>query len=448
MLLSRKTLVPTLAALAVAICSTPAGRAHGAPSESDVEQPPSVAKIDAVMAAMASQKRQFFADELHGTGHSGLVAVLDRLLPDTARTHRSNISAEALAEIIRRLGDDDYQRRQAAHEELLEMGAVVWTPLIEAAKSPDAEISWRARQILRKWETELKEDKSRYVAGFTSYAQGIDDDERLRELVRRTQTALHTEPPDGARRQIIAACIAAVVRSGRKEHLGDFRKLLAHEQLGVATMVADAVGRAAAGRDCPALLLDALRSPRDEVALAAIPWAAACGEGPHKPDVRRLLIAVFEDENRPLRFRASFHLMQTFGYGPAIDYVLTQLDSDDPDCQRQAFEWIGDAGNLGKPADEKLLLALGRLLQSPDHRVRRSAVHALSIYSGEEVVRRLIPLLNDPNNGIAGEVRIKLGHQKDKAMLRRLLVEAAAGGDDEDLRKKAAYALEQLGQEG
>ena len=174
----------------------------------------------------------------------------------------------------------------------------------------------------------------------------------------------------------------------------------------------------------------------------------ACGEGPHKPDVRRLLIAVFEDENRPLRFRASFHLMQTFGYGPAIDYVLTQLDSDDPDCQRQAFEWIGDAGNLGKPADEKLLLALGRLLQSPDHRVRRSAVHALSIYSGEEVVRRLIPLLNDPNNGIAGEVRIKLGHQKDKAMLRRLLVEAAAGGDDEDLRKKAAYALEQLGQEG
>ena len=56
---------------------------------------------------------------------------------------------------------------------------------------------------------------------------------------------------------------------------------------------------------------------------------------------------------------------------------------------------------------------------------REAAASALAMYSGEEVVQRLIPLLDDPKAMIAEEVSYRLTHQRDKVMLGRLLTAAA-----------------------
>lgn len=408
---------------------------------------PSVLEIDAVMAAMAAQRSEFDASGLHALGLEGLSAVLDRLLPDTARPTSPDVADETAERIIARLGDDRFLVRESATRELIELGRAVRPRLIEAARHTDAEVSWRARSILRKWEIEVKEDKSRFVAGFEAYCEGIQDERRIEELGERARRVLEGGAADGARRQIVTACMAAVARHGDDRYTDQFRPLLKHEDVQVPVLVVRAIGAAVEGRDCPALLLDALGDDRRETVVEAMRWTPYCGEGPHRSDVRRVLIGLFEGDDEELRFQVSFPLMSVFDDPRAADYLLAQLASPDEQRRSQAFDWIGDAGNFGKPASAKLLDAVGPLLESPDHRIRRLALRTLSIYSGEEVVKRLIPMLADPNASIAGEVVPRLQHQRDKEMLRRVLSEAAENGD-EKIRTKAAEVLEKLRQEG
>jgi len=404
----------------------------------------SVTKIDAVMAAMGAQRSGFDASELHAMGLEGLSAVLDRLLPDTARPGAVDVADETVERIIARLGDERFPVRESATRELVELGRAARPHLIEAAGHSDAEISWRARSILRKWEIEVKEDKSRFAAGFEVYCEGIQDERRIEELAKRARRVLESGAPNGARRQIVTACMGAVARHGDDRYTDLFRPLLEHEDVQVPVLVVRAVGAAVRSRDCPALLLAALEDARRETVLEAMRWTAYC-DGPHRSDVRRLLVAIFEGDDEALKFQVAFPLMSVFDDPRAADYLLAQLGSQDEQRRSQAFDWIGDSSNFGKPASVKLLDAVGPLLESPDHRIRRRALRTLAIYSGEEVVRRLIPMLADPNASIADEVVPRLQHQTDKEMLRRVLAEAAENGD-EKIRTKAAKVLEKLDQ--
>jgi len=88
--------------------------------------------------------------------------------------------------------------------------------------------------------------------------------------------------------------------------------------------------------------------------------------------------------------------------------------------------------------------AFGPLLDSKSTTLRRSALRALSMYSGPMVVDRLIPLLGDRNASIATEVRYRLMHQRDKDMLRRHLTAAAKTDADETVRDRAAAVLQML----
>jgi len=406
----------------------------------------SVTKIDAVMAAMGAQRSGFDASELHAMGLEGLSAVLDRLLPDTARPGAVDVADETVERIIARLGDERFPVRESATRDLVELGRAARPHLIEAAGHSDAEISWRARSILRKWEIEVKEDKSRFAAGFEVYCEGIQDERRIEELAKRARRVLESGAPNGARRQIVTACMGAVARHGDDRYTDLFRPLLEHEDVQVPVLVVRAVGAAARNRDCPALLLAALEEERRETVVEAMHWAPYCGDGPHRSDVRRLLVAIFEGDDEALKFQVSFPLMSVFDDLPAAEYLFAQLGSKDERRRSDAFDWIGDSSNFGKPASAKLLDAVGPLLESPDHRIRRRALRTLAIYSGEEVVRRLIPMLADPNASIADEVVPRLQHQTDKEMLRRVLAEAAENGD-EKIRTKAAKVLEKLDQE-
>ncbi|MDK1032654.1 MAG: HEAT repeat domain-containing protein, partial [Planctomycetia bacterium] len=116
----------------------------------------------------------------------------------------------------------------------------------------------------------------------------------------------------------------------------------------------------------------------------------------------------------------------------------------DPYRVRRSIGRIGDSCNSGKPAYPELLETLVPLLKSEDSGTGRAAADALRTYAGEEVVKNLIPLLGDQQNIIVTEASRNLLRQRDKAMLRRLLGEAAKINQSAVVRMQAAQLLKKL----
>ncbi len=58
--------------------------------------------------------------------------------------------AQRVTDAIAKLGDDEFKSREAAGAELLSLGALAYAPLTAAAKSEDAEVAWRAEQLLER----------------------------------------------------------------------------------------------------------------------------------------------------------------------------------------------------------------------------------------------------------------------------------------------------------
>ena len=409
------------------------------------QEEPTNARIDAILAAMAAQREGFDAGQLHDMGPGGLAALLDRLLPDTAQSKDLGFSEEAVTELIERLGHDSYAAREAASAELVELGSAARPYLLKAVRHTDAEISWRARRILRRWQAVKIEDKSPYAPAFEVYTRGIEDDARLRELARRVLAALEAGMPNGGRYKILRACIAAVARSQQDQYIDLFEPLLDHQNVQVAQWMVETVGTSSHETFCPRLMLDALADDRKEVVQQAITRIPICRDASRTTEFKRQLLVLFDGDDESLKFLACHRLTTDYEHGPATAYLLEQAQSKDRTRAHRALAWLGDSRNLGKPASAELLDGLTPLLRSRDHQTRRLALGALAMHSGEEVVRRLIPLLGSTNASMATEVGYRLQHQHDKKMLRRLLA-AAKDDPNEQVRKKAAAIVEKLDQ--
>jgi len=402
------------------------------------------AQMRSILVSMLVRQQQFDPAELDAMGPAGMSALLDHLLPDTAEQQPSETPEHDVARLIRRLGDERYRVREEANEALLDMGPAIRPAVRAATASEDAEVSWRATCILRHWDSRKTEDKGRYAPALGSYLTRVKDDERLEEVARRTLLALKDGMPSGGQLAVLQQCIMAVGRSGKDKLTDRLAPLLDHEDVRVAVLVTQLVGAASGNDYFPALMLDALQSQRDEVVLQAISRAPNCWDDKRKLEVERRLIAIFEGDKEPLKFQACFPLMHDYRYAPATDYLLEQVGSTDKSRSVRAIGWLGDASNHGRPASQKLLEVFDPLLKSDDYSQRRAACRAVAIYSGEEVVKRLIPLLGDKKAAIATEVTYRLMHQKDKDMLRRLLAAAAKDDPNETVRKKAAELVKNL----
>jgi hypothetical protein len=225
--------------------------------------------------------------------------------------------------------------------------------------------------------------------------------------------------------------------------------LLKHDDVQVAVLVTQWVGESTASypgvRFCPALLLEALQSDREEVALSAVHWAGNCGDTPRKAEIERLLVALFDGKNEQLKFQACAPLIRTYHHSAALDYLLQEAKGADLNRRYAALSWLSSPNQ--RAPDKKVFDALVELLKSNDGHTRYMAVLALSSYSGEEVVKHLLPLLADTYNIIPNELGNRLVQQPDKAMLRRLLT---AVKDDtkqkEKVRQQAAAILQDLEQ--
>ncbi len=407
---------------------------------------PSDRKIRSILDMMAARQQRFDSRALHDLGQPGLSAVLDFLLPDTAEETTIDVPDETIARLVEQLGDESYRVRQTASEKLLDMGPSIRTALLPAIESEDAEIRWRTTRILRRWSGATDEDKNRYIHAFSAYVSGISDDERLDELVRRTLLAFKAGMPENGsgRKTILITSIRAITRSRKNLHVNRLKPLLEHEDVNVAVLVTQTVASGCGTTFLPEFLLDALDNGRDEVVEQAMLRTVNSTDAGRNEKIKRRLVKIFEGDNESLKLTACYPLMRNHRYPPAIDYLLEQATSKDLSRANRALMWLGDSRNRGQPVSKKMLATFDVLLKSEDWSRRHLACRILSMYSGEEVVKRLIPLLNDEKAAIGTEVGNGLLRQQDKKMVRRLLGEAAKQHPDEEVRKKAATVLEKV----
>lgn len=403
----------------------------------------SAAQVRAMLADMAALRAEFDPQGLHRLGLPGLRAVLDELLPETAQLPELTVPFAEVRALIEQLGDPRYAARVAAEQQLLELGPCVAPLLHEATASEDAELRWRAARLLRFWQQQRAADKAQYAAGFAVYAAGIQDAERFEELARRVPAALAGGLPPPGKQQILRECIKALASRGDPRHVEPLRPLIDHPELRVATLVVAGVGSAAdgAGPAVLPLLGEALKAQRDEVAAAALTQIARIVRTAPKPELRELLIPVFDQRPEPLKFQAAMVLLSCFDYLPAREYFLDEVRSGDRTRQLRALNALGNVQR--QAADEALLETLVPLLSETDFNLRRMVAVALAAYDGEQVARSLVPLLGDPQSAIASEVGRRLVSQSDEQMLRRVLQEAASG-DNPRVRQAALDLLKKL----
>jgi hypothetical protein len=397
-----------------------------------------------VLAEMSARGGQFSPARLRALGIGGLSAILDQLLPETAGQGLSEAARQTAKGLIDQLGHDRFEVREAASERLNQTGPAVHSLVAQAAASGDAERSWRAARIVRRWAAERSRHEAHRTAAFAVYLRQLDGGPELAEIARRTRLVLEAGIPPRGRDQLLHHCLVAVADSNDDRYTDTLRPLLGHENLAVPLLVVDTVGSALQQRGFPGLLVEALDSDREEVVWAAIQWTPNCRRPDRRARVRRRLVELFEGDNDTLRFWACVPLANSFAYEPAADYLLAQTHSDDPQRRSQAIEMIGDGSNRGRPASTKLLAAMRPLLRSDDYQTRRAAARAMAVYAGEDVVRELLPLLDDAKASIGTEVGFRLAQQPDQQMLCRVLADAAAHDPNETIRRKSADVLARL----
>lgn len=380
---------------------------------------------------------------------ANLGKVLDELLPDTAQPRVSAVARDEVARLIEALGADQFRVREAASAQLLQMGEGIREQLALAAKSDNAERSWRAIRILRRWESEKYEDKSRLLPTLAAMCESITDDARLEEIAQRLRVALPNRIESDSRREAMRQCMIALLRSGKEPYNELLRPCLKSEDVQMAYLVVEAAGQAidpTRGRAVPKLLLEAMQSDREDLALVAISFATNWGATVQDDELKRTLLAIFAGNRDNLKFQAAFPLMRLFHHPAAMDYVLEQAQSDDAARRCNAIAWLTADGNAPAEPSQRLLELLSKLLTHDDPQTRRMAAMALASFSGEAVVTRLIPLLGDKDQTVVGEVSNRLLGQSDRAMLRRLLQEAAKDDAKKAVRRMAQQTLEQLDQ--
>lgn len=404
------------------------------------------------------EAKRFDAGQLERRGMEGLCEILDELLPDTAAPPVLRTPTAQVNELISQLGNDQFRVRQSAMERLRDLGEGARPLLMRAAKSDNAEISWRAVRILRAWDARKYADKPQHMEAYSAYCRLLRDESRLKELLRRTTQALEHGLWGETRQQVLVHSAAALLRADKEEYAAPLRPFLDRGDLQIAMLILEAAGDAVQNAT-PAsfersqamdLIVRAIGSPREELAIVAINHAGYLIERSRSADspLRKALQAAFEGTNEAVRFQAACVLVQRCKSEAARDFVLGQLQAGDVSRKYAALSMLQSQPPHKAEPDRKLLDALQPLLNDADMNSRMMAVNVLSTYAGPEVVRRLLPLLGEKKEGhIAMHVAQQLRQQPDKKLLRAEIQAVLEDPSKKSLHAELRSFLKQMGDE-
>lgn len=405
-------------------------------------------KIALLVDGMANRGSSYEPAELHALGADGLAAVIDHLLPDTAPPPKPVTPGLPEAEVrllIARLDAEEFSAREAATDVLI-LKARGSRPLIdEAARSQSLEVRMRAERVLASWEPRYAERLNAYLSGFWTYLEGISDSERLTLLAHRTLRAFDQGMPEGDRLHLMRLCIAGVAHGRDDASCDVFRPLIRHEDIQIATLVTETVGAYKTDpRFVPQLLVDALVSERGPVVEAGLRFVTDCQDAKRRSQIRAALQTIFNHGPEHLKFQACLPLTRDFRETDAWLYVIDQTVSPDANRVRTALNWIGDTKNCGHPPNARLWQRLSELLASNRADSRRAAVQVLGTFAGNEVAQWLIEVLADSDTSVVRQAEAALATQPDRALVQRLVAQAAGNHRDGVVRERAAQLVKRL----
>lgn len=404
--------------------------------------------LAAILDRMEQQGARFDPEPLNELGVDGLEGVFDYWLPQSRLTESRLPLATLLRELAANLGHADYKVRTESAQRLIQFGEQARAHVAEASRSSDPEVRLQAETILAAWEkkgtpTTGDEDRRRsdnLRLACDAYLAQIKDDERLQVFLRRTMLALEVglQPHDS--RSKLRPCLKRIAALDDR-WCSELRPLLKHEDPQVPVFVIHAIGAARPSDVFPELLLEALGSERPEVAEAALSWTLNCSDKERRPELHERLRKLLAHPHEPLRFQACWPLIHDFQDADALTYVLTQVGAEETARARTALGWLGDECHRGKQATPQILAAVSPLLQSPDFLIRRDAAQALAVFQGEDVVRRLIPLLADEQAALVSWASEVLATEPDRELKFKLLTEAAERHENAAIRMAAMKLL-------
>jgi HEAT repeats len=427
----------------MACCLLIASSASLLPASSAADKTPDV-KI--ILAHMAAQRNAFNPNEIHDLGVRGLEGLLNRLLPDTVPPPKVQVTEQEILDLIKQLGNEQFEVRERATRKLLALGHGNRPLLIKAVKDPDAEVRQRIKGILDEWDPDQGPDLAPYVEAFWVYSERlIRDKDCVFLLAQRTAAALQNGIETGPRRTFLEYGLRAVSRSCNDRAFNLFRPLLKHDDVSVGVMVVHNLGGYKSNNHFfPTLLLEALASEREPILAEAIDWAPNCWDRKQAREVERLVRQVFVKGNANLKFRASFALMHSYRDDQAYAYILQQTQSTDAGRAQTAIYWLADNSNYQRQATPELLKNLVPYLTSPNNELRRAAGHALGVYSDKKLIENLVQLLGDNQAIIVNETSTTLLEHREKAEVRPVLENAAKNHENKVIRAKAQELLDML----
>jgi len=380
--------------------------------------------VDKMFTAMAKAGNSYDPAPLVELGQPGLKAALEKALPFVLD---ANIES----------GDEDIEIIQ-------EMEIGKW-------------LAWGTGDLRR------ADAPTSHVDGFVVYLKHVDDDESIRLITNRVLAVLKEGTlRSSARKTILKHCVVSIVRSGNELQIkrltdlfntggnqGDSRGSY-HGNRAASWLVelachGDYRGFAEDG-ELDELVVAALRSDNSRVVDEALGYCTDIRRNDLAAELKTALTDLFQGENEELKFHSCFPLMYLFSDRVAVDYLMEQTGSPDKERARTAIQWLGDTCNWGKPASPALLEAMLAKLRSENVEVRLAACEAIGTYSGEEVIRLLIAMLDDNYGNIVLSAQRDLQGtlaKRNKA-LRPLLEEAAVNSDSQLIQERSRALLDKL----
>ena len=410
-----------------------------------VHAQPAAVKIAPILEEMRCRGGDFAAEPLHAMGTEGLSALLDWFLPQSAKPLSADAIDPAALPWVKQLANDNFAKREVASKKLAQMGVLAYPAVLTATRDNDAEVSFRARQILRGWKTQRIRDMPQYLAAFRVYVAAIDDQARIAAMTVHVKSFLASSstPPSGFEAEIVRQCISGVTRTGKDRAIDPLASLVTPGNLPVAGFVLGAVAQGATPDYCPALLLETLRSDRADLLQAVLGCWPDCRKTAQAGEIQQRLRTIMEGPQEDLRPLACRVLYRQFDHPAATDYLVRELEAPGNAGRRMpAILCLLEPRTPAKTLPPPLLKALGKLTQSKDVSDRFQAAQTLANYRGEEVVKLLVPLLGDVGGDVAAQRGLR--NQTDWEMVRKVLDDAANHHPDTKVRTRARRYLKDL----
>jgi hypothetical protein len=370
--------------------------------------------------------------EMLSRGREGLVELLDVFCP-------LGLPADArkrIASAVEDLATGDPKLVKAAYLSLSELGSDSWDSI---ARVTDARARPWLDALTQDWRDHVMLPE--HVAEEVGRALGATEHPDV--LARRAVDVLSSPSFDPESRSFVRHLIPPL--ASRDAEVETLAKLLDHPDPRVPVQMLRWTGPQT-NTHFPEIVLIALGSKRPEIVDAAQrSGPAPIWDEKKRRRIHKAMKNVFETGTEAQKFYSCFTLMQTFRDRDAVAYLLEQTRSKDRERIQTALGWLGDSCNWGRRATPAILEAFRPHLQSKDSNLRLMAGYGLGTYSGDEVVRALIPLLVDPEEIIRIEVSNKLLGARDQKPVLQVLEEALKGEKDEGLRKALSELIERFG---